>query len=292
MHADANASAEPNLMVAGFKLVRRYRTWILLTSAVVIACGIAASFLMTRIYRAEVLVAYSSADQGEQPLAMLARGLGGLAPLAGLGAADTGNSRAEAIATLKSRTLSLQFIERLGLMKFLFPSEWDEAAGKWGVDAVDVPTPSDAFERFDEDFRDVSEDATTGLIRVSISGPDREQVAVWANALVRDANAYLRERALSEARKSITALEGALQKTDTVEIRQIIYGLIQTHLSNATLAKTREDYAFRVIDAAAVPDADDYVRPMPILIIALCFLLGPTLGFLLALLREAWSESR
>jgi uncharacterized protein involved in exopolysaccharide biosynthesis len=292
MHADANAAAEPNLMVEGFRLVRRYRNWILLTSAVVIACGIAVSLLMTRIYRAEVLVAYSATQESEQPLAMLAQSLGGLAPLAGFGLGATADNRAEAIATLKSRTLSLQFIERLGLMKSLFPDQWDEAAGGWGVPPEDVPTPSDAFERFDEDIRDVSEDATTGLIRVSIDGPDREQVAVWANALVRDANAYLRERALSEARNSIRALERALEKTDTLEIKQIIFGLIQTHLSNATLASTREDYSFRVIDAAVVPDADDYVRPMPVLIIALSCLLGPILGFLLALLREAWSESR
>jgi uncharacterized protein involved in exopolysaccharide biosynthesis len=292
MHTDASPAAEPNLMVEVFRLVRRNRSWILLTSAVVIALGVAVSFFMTRIYQADVLVAYSAADQGEQPLAMLARGLGGLAPLAGLGAAQSGDSRAEAIATLKSRTLSLQFIEHYGLMPRLFPGEWDAAGGRWRGDPADAPTASEAYKRFDEDIREVAEDATTGLIRVSISGPERDQVATWANALVRDANAYLRERALKEARSGIAALEGALQKTDTVEIKQIIYGLIQTHLSKATLASTREDYAFRVIDSAVTPDADEYVRPMPILIIALSCLLGPTLGFLLALLRDAWSESR
>lgn len=292
MHADANAVVEPNLLVEGFRLLRRYRNWILLTSAIVVALGVAVSLLMTRIYSAEVLVAYSAAQQGDQPLAMLARGLGGLAPLAGLGAAQGGDSRAEAIATLKSRTLSLQFIRKYGLMQYLFPRDWDKAAGRWRGAASEAPTDAEAFKRFDEDVRDVSEDATTGLIRVTISAPEREQVAAWANALVRDANAYLRERALREARSSIAALEGALQKTDTLEIKQIIYGLIQTHLSNATLANTREDYAFRVIDVAVTPDADEYVRPMPVLIIALSCLLGPILGFLLALLREAWFESR
>jgi uncharacterized protein involved in exopolysaccharide biosynthesis len=177
-------------------------------------------------------------------------------------------------------------------MPHLFPGDWDAKTGRWQGDAADAPTQAEAFKRFDEDIRGVEEDATTGLIRVSIDGPERDQVAAWANALVNDANAYLRERALQEARSAISALEGALQKTDTLEIKQIIFGLIQTHLSKATLASTRPDFAFRVIDAAVVPDADDYVRPMPILIIALSCLLGPILGFLLALLRDAWTESR
>jgi uncharacterized protein involved in exopolysaccharide biosynthesis len=292
MHTDASPAAEPNLMVDMFRLVRRNRRWILVTSAVVLALGVTLCILLTRIYRAEVLVAYSAPDETSQPLALLANGLGSLAPLAGLGNSPAGDSRAEAIATLKSRTLSLQFIEQHGLMPHLFPGDWDAKTGRWQGDAADAPTQAEAFKRFDEDIRGVEEDATTGLIRVSIDGPERDQVAAWANALVNDANAYLRERALQEARSAISALEGALQKTDTLEIKQIIFGLIQTHLSKATLASTRPDFAFRVIDAAVVPDADDYVRPMPILIIALSCLLGPILGFLLALLRDAWTESR
>ena len=95
-----------------------------------------------------------------------------------------------------------------------------------------------------------------------------------------------------DARGLLAVVEGALQKTDTLEIKQIIYNLIETHLSNATLAKTRADYAFRVIDPATVPDSDDYVRPKPLLFIAISMLLGPVLGFLLALLRESWTQSR
>jgi uncharacterized protein involved in exopolysaccharide biosynthesis len=290
MHA--TAEADSNIVVAGFRLIRRYRTWILLTSVVVIAGAVAASLLMTRIYRAEVLVSYSSAQATDQPLALLASKLGGLAPFAGLGMGGESDDRAEAIATLKSRTLSLSFIDRYKLMPALFADLWDAKAGRWKVTGDDVPTQAEAFERFDEDVREVSEDTTTGLIRIAINGQDRQQVATWANALVHDANEYLSDRALTEARNSITALEAALDKTNTLEIKQIIYNLIETHLSNATLAKTRADYAFRVIDAAVVPDADDYVRPKPLLFIALSFVLGPALGFLLALLRESWSDSR
>ena len=47
-----------------------------------------------------------------------------------------------------------------------------------------------------------------------------------------------------------------------------------------------------MIDPATVPDSDDYVRPKPILFIAIGVLLGPVLGFLLALLRESWTQSR
>jgi len=292
MHANVNPDSEPPMMVASLQLLRRYWKWIVATSFVVVAAAVAASLLMTRIYVGDVLVAYSSAQQGDQPLSMLARGLGGLAPLAGLAGVNTADARAEAIATLKSRTLSVQFIDRYHLMPVLFRSDWDASKGTWRVSGDDIPTEADAFKRFDEDVREISEDTATGLIRVAMYSPDRQQAAQWANALVRDANAFLRERALVESRKSIAQLQRELDNTNTLEIRQVIYGLFETQLSNATLANTREDYAFRVIDAAAVPDADDYVRPKPLLFIALAFLLGPTLGLLLGLMREAWSESR
>ena len=292
MHSNVNPDSEPPMMVASLQLLRRYWKWIVATSLVVLTAAVAASVLMTRIYVADVLVAYSSAQPGEQPLSMLARGLGGLAPLAGLAGVNTADARAEAIATLKSRTLSVQFIDRYHLMPVLFRSDWDASRGTWRVTGDDIPTEADAFKRFDEDVREISEDTATGLIRVAMYSADRQQSAQWANALVRDANAFLRERALVESRKSIAQLQRELDNTNTLEIRQVIYGLFETQLSNATLANTREDYAFRVIDAAAVADADDYVRPKPLLFIALAVLLGPTLGLLLGLLREAWSESR
>ena len=289
MNSPANATGEQPLMVATFQVLRRYRTWILATSAVVVAAAIAASLLMTRIYEAEVLVAHSSAQSSDETLGMLASRLGALMPMAGLGFGDVSYGRPEAIATLTSRTLSLKFIEKYGLMPHLFPELWDAGAKKW---KGDPPTEAEAFERFDERVRSLSEDTATGLITVSIRGVDPRLAADWANALVRDANEYLSDRALTEARVSIAALEDALQKTNTLEVRQIIYGLIETQLSNATLAKTRADYAVRVIDPAAAPDADDYVQPRPVLYIAIALLLGPVLGFLLALMRESWTQSR
>ena len=91
MNSPANATGEQPLMVATFQVLRRYRTWILATSAVVVAAAIAASLLMTRIYEAEVLVAHSSAQSSDETLGMLASRLGALMPMAGLGFGDVSN---------------------------------------------------------------------------------------------------------------------------------------------------------------------------------------------------------
>jgi uncharacterized protein involved in exopolysaccharide biosynthesis len=123
-------------------------------------------------------------------------------------------------------------------------------------------------------------------------GSDREQVAIWANSLVRDANKLIRERALREAQQSIIQLEHELANTDMLDVKQVIYRLMENQLSTSTLANAREDYAFRIIDPAVAPEADDYVRPKRLLIIALSCLLGPALGFMLALLYDAWAQAR
>lgn len=250
------------------------------------------ALLMSPVYESEALVSYDSTKQSDQALTALASRLGGLSALTGLNVGDASGGRAEAVAILKSRALGVQFIEQHKLMPILFAEDWDTGAKKWRVAPDEVPTVADAFERFDEDVRDVSEDSANGLIRVVMRGGDREQIASWANALVHDANKVLRERALRVAQQSIVQLQRELANTSMLDIKQVIYRLMETQLSSATLANAREDYAFRVIDPAVVPDADDYVRPNRILIILLSFLLGPALGFVLALLYDAWAQAR
>jgi LPS O-antigen subunit length determinant protein (WzzB/FepE family) len=217
--------------------------------------------------------------------------LGGLAPFTGI-SGETAGARAEAIATLKSRQLGTAFIEERNLLPYLFPELWDTEQNKWAVEAEVVPTMADAFERFDQDVRRIDEDRTTGLINVSILGRDRKRVADWANALVQAANQRLRQRAIHEAEQSVRYLEDQLKKTNILEVRQAMNQLIEAQISKAALANTRDDYAFRVIDPAVELQADQFVKPRRILILALGVAFGLALGFLLALLRQSWSELR
>lgn len=279
------------MVISAIRVLKKRWRVIGVTALSVIALSSAVALFMRPLYQAEVVVIYSEAGQGDQQLALLASRLGGIASLAGLDTGETGGARAEALATLRSRQLSSRFIEEHGLMPYLFADLWDAAKQDWRS-KDESPTIADAFERFDENVRGISEDRTTGLITVSMRGRQRELLADWANQLVRDANSRLRDRAVMEAQQSVDFLEKQLAKTNEIEVRQAIYQLMETQISKATLANVREDYAFRVIDPAVTPQADDYIRPNRPLIVALGVLAGCVIGFLIALLKESWSEAR
>ena len=279
------------MIIAVYHLLRRHWRLVVATTVLSVGASTAVALLSKPVYQGEALVMYAAAEQGNETLALLTSRLGGLAPLAGISGESAGG-RAEAIATLKSRQLGTAFIEERDLLPHLFPDLWDTEQNNWAVEAEAVPTMADAFERFDEDVRRVDEDRTTGLISVSIFGRDRVRVAEWANALVQETNDRLRQRAIEEAEQSVRYLEEQLTKTTILEVRQAINQLIEAQISKAALANTRDDYAFRVIDPAVVLQADKFVKPQRILIVALGAAFGMALGFLLALLHQSWHELR
>lgn len=274
-----------------FKLLRQYWRLIVVTAALVFIASVAVAVVSMPVYKGEVLVMFAASDQGNETLALLNSRIGGLAPLAGI-SGDVGGGRAEAIATLKSRRLSTSFIQDNNMLPDLFPEHWDADKEDWNVESASVPTMADAYERFDKDVRRVNEDRTTGMISVAILGPDRQKVAQWANGLVRAANDYLRNRAIDEARKSVGFLEEQLAKTTILEVRQAMNDLVEAQISKAALANTRDDYAFRVVDPAIEPEADEFVRPQRVLIVALGAVFGLACGFMLALLKDSWGELR
>lgn len=274
------------MLLTVLQLVRRGWRAILVIFLAVTAVSVAAAVLITPVYQGDVLVSYIAEDESSSGLASLASQFSGIAPLAGLDLSSSSGNRAEAVAILSSRQLSVQFIEQHNLLPALFPDWWDAQAGSWRVAESEVPTMADGFQVFDEDVREVAEDKTTGLIRVSIAGHQRERVAEWANALVRDANEQIRQRALRESQYTIKFLQNEFARTELLEIRQAISRVLEAEISKATLANVREEFAFRVIDPAVTPESDEFVWPNRPLVIGLGIVLGLALGFAYVLLRE------
>ena len=121
---------------------------------------------------------------------------------------------------------------------------------------------------------------------VSIEWSDRLKAAAWANWIVSEADAALRERGQSELARSIEFLQSEAAKTTVIEVRQTIYRVMETQLKNSMLARTREAYAFRVIDPAVVPDPDDRVSPKRSLVAAVGLGAGFFAGVLFAIVMQ------
>ena len=84
--------------------------------------------------------------------------------------------------------------------------------------------------------------------------------------------------------KSIFFLEQQLQETSKIEAQTVIYNLIEEQTKNIMLANVREEYAFKIIDPAVVPDMKS--KPQRRKIVTFGLLLGVVFGSLLVLVKD------
>ena len=98
----------------------------------------------------------------------------------------------------------------------------------------------------------------------------------------------MRERAIAEQNRSIEFLKVEAAQTSTVEIANAISKLMETELKNAMVARTRDAYAFKVLDPAMVADLKDRDSPNKPLITVM----GAGLGFVIGVIAAAARQRR
>jgi uncharacterized protein involved in exopolysaccharide biosynthesis len=235
-------------------------------------------------YRAQVLMAAVQPDQGTTNLGSVGGGLGGIAALAGIDLAGNDSFKKEFVARLSSRAFTYKFLTDEGLIPILFSRKWDAEHQRWkSTDPNQRPTLEQAYKLFNDKVRTISEDRRNGLIKVTIDWTDPLLAKDWANKLVTRFNADMRDVARDESQRSLEYLHRELARTELVELRQTISGLIESETRKAMLATVREQYAFKIIDPAFVPEKDAIVWPRPALLVAAALIAGGLVGALLAL---------
>ncbi len=283
----SDGRAEDEISLADtWQVLSRHRRLILGLTLLAALISSAAALLMTPLYRAEVLVSPVT-DLDDAPRDSLPLGdFGNLAALAGI-KFNQKDRREESIATLRSRQFTEQFIRENKLLPVLFANLWDSDAGHWktGVPEKEVPTLWDAYEKFDEDVRYIRRDRGTGLVTLSVEWSDPELAARWANAMVADVNAELRQQAVETSNGAIAYLQEQLARTSVVELQQVLHRLIESEMKKIILANIHQDYAFKVIDKAVAPK--DPFRPNILSMVILGTLAGLFIGILTALLLNA-----
>lgn len=258
-----------------------------LVAGLAAACAvlaIAASFLISPTYRAQLTMTPINVDRTGGAFSSLAGQLGGFAALAGVNLAADDTS-VKSIATLQSRAFTERFILKHNLMPVLFAEQWDAQRGAWNVSAPDeAPDLRDAFDRFGS-VRGVEQDAETGLVTVTVDWTDAVIARDWANLLVDDVNQELRAKALDESKRRIAYLQGRLGETNEVELRAAVFGLVEAEMKNAMLSAVRADFAFEVIDPAVAPKKRYW--PNRGLLAVIGFAAGMMLGLVWVFVRRA-----
>lgn len=230
----------------------------LLIISVTLLCGFASaaiSLLMPNVYRAEVLLSPVAEEGSKTGIASALGGLGGLASLAGV-SLGAGSSVEESLAVLKSRKFVWQFINQNQLMPQLFADDWNIKKQQWQEqDPEEQPTLWDGYREFTKGgLLSASIGKKNSLVTVAIEWINPEQAAEWVNLLVEQLNAYLRMEAIARSQSRLQYLSEELSKSQVADMQQTLYELIAQEQKTAMLANTQKQFAFRILDPAAVPD--------------------------------------
>jgi len=263
------------------------RKWWIVSSVLVFTAALtAAAFLMTPIYRATTVLVPANTTQGSSGLGALGQ-LGGIASLAGINVGPKGSMTDEALAVLKSRGFTEQFIVDERLMPKLFSRRWNAVTGTW---KGRPPTPAKAYRYFNEKIRSIDQDKKTGLVTLQIDWKDRNEAALWANELVDRLNQVMRQRAIAESDASLGFLTSELQSSNEVVTREAIGHLMESQIKQRMMADVTKEYVFRIVDRAMAPDADDPVKPQKVAMIAAGAFLGLLVGCVLVMLVSGSSQ--
>lgn len=250
----------------------------------ILAAGI--SLMMPDIYRAEVLIAPASGgDSGKGGASALSQ-FGGLASLAGISIGSS-SSLDENLAVLSSKTFLTKFIQENDLMPIFYADQWDATRKEWkNLDPKAHPSLWDALRLLTNGgVLGVDKGKKNDLVSISVEWMDAELASKLANDLVAQLNEYLRQQAIQSSQNKLKYLNDALGKTQVQEVRQSLFDLISKEQKNSMLASTEREFAFKVIDAASVPDKK--VKPKRMLAVIMSSMVAALLSiFYVLIVRE------
>lgn len=251
------------------------------------------------IYKSEALLAPAE----QKGSGGLAGQFGGLASLAGVNLGGGSSNKAQlAIEVLKSRQFTSDFIRKHNILPDLMAAKawdmqtntviynnemYDAQNNKWlrEVEAPFKPEPSmqEAFKVFSK-IISASTDKESGMVTVSVEHVSPSVAQQWVSWLIEDINKSMKERDVLEAIKSTDFLTQQLEQTKIADIRAVLYKLVEEQTKTIMFAKVRDEYVFKTIDAALVPE--EKFKPKRALICVLGVLLGGMLSVMIVLIRH------
>ncbi|AUL74534.1 LPS O-antigen length regulator [Pseudoalteromonas sp. 13-15] len=263
---------------------------------------------LPNIYKSEALLAPAE-QENSGGLAGLAGQFGGLASLAGVNLGGGSSNKAQlAIEVLKSRQFTSDFIKKHNILPYLMSAKtwnmqtdaiihdseiYNAQNNKWvrEVSAPFKPKPSmqEAYKEFSK-ILSASTDKETGMVKISIEHVSPTIAQQWVSWLIQDINQTMKQRDVLEAIKSTDFLTQQLEQTKIADIRAVLYKLVEEQTKTIMFAKVRDEYVFKTIDAALVPE--EKFKPKRALICVLGLLLGGMLSVMIVLIRHFVGNSK
>ncbi len=173
-------------------------------------------------------------------------------------------SKVEDLETLfQSNDLTARVFRKHNLWPIVLPDRFDPATGKMKFGWTDrlfgsergprAPGDWDAI-RVAKDRLRVSTNKKAGTVSVSFESPSAQGSADIVKYYLDEGKSRLQEEALDRAVKNKKFIEEQIGKTIDALTRDRLYALYGQEVEREMMARNREQFGFRVVDAPRVPD--------------------------------------
>jgi LPS O-antigen subunit length determinant protein (WzzB/FepE family) len=276
--------------------------WVIIAVTAIFAiASVFYALSLPNIYKSEALLAPADAEQ-QRGLGALAGQFGGLASLAGI---NMGGGKADkttlAIEIIKSREFFSDFAQKHNILPDLMAAKgWDlntntiiyneddfsPVSGEWLREVKPPrkakPSMQEAKKEFEKLFI-VEQSADTGMLSMGIEHYSPYVAKQWVDWLAEDINLVMKVRDKEEAQRSISYLQSQIAKTNIVEQQTLLYQLIEEQAKTLMFAEVRDEYVFKTIDPAFVPELK--FKPKRALVVVLGVFFGGILSVLIVSIR-------
>ena len=258
------------------------------------------SLLLPNIYESRALLAPTDSSSG---ISGALSSYSGLASIAGINLPTQDQKSNSGKAMMKLNTLS--FFENNVMPAIFLPDlmalkSWDFKTNKliydesiYNIDTMawvrddtgvnqQIPSAQESFRLFQAHVN-LSIDTKTSFVTLTVKHQSPYIAKEWAELLIKEINAFYREKDKLESQKSVIYLNAQIVKTNLSEIKYVIAGILQQETQKLTLIEANESYVFDYIDPPAV--MEQKIEPKRSLICIIGSILGGILSIFIVLIR-------
>ena len=257
MEAGQNTTAGSGLTVSGgnLEIIRKQWWKIGLFSLVIGAATLIMMFRLPDIYRASTIIT-PAVEENKPNLA--------LGALASIGLAVGGPSKVEDLETLfKSNDLTVRVFRKYNLWEIVIPDRYDSQTGMLRVSWSErllgqrtnarAPVDWDAIRAVQERLK-VAVNKRSNTIFLSFDSPSPDGSERIVNCYLQEGKSRLQEEAFDRATRNKKFIEEQIAKTFDPLTKDRLYSLYGQEVEREMLARNREQFGFRVVDAPRAPD--------------------------------------
>jgi len=260
---------DPNEEIQNYSnLIRRNIVSIFIIISLSLGISVSVALLTPNVFKSTAIVVpsfskYSSSSAGSSSQ------LGGLASLAGIGLNAEVDEGAIAFKTLTSYDFFQTLYDNDNFMKRVLAgtdsNPEEGSVNKFDNKFVDPdtmawiakPSLEKAYKIFYTKHFSSFKDRKSGFIYLHGDHKVPSVAQEIVKNVLKELNEYIRAIDVKEAKAALEYIEGKIASTNTLDVKRVLASLAERELQVIALSEASEDFAFRVVQSAFLPETRD-----------------------------------